>query len=62
MSLVTPALFVEYAIYFRHGHLAPEGREVGGLFRVYYVGHGHFAGAVSHAVRPGAGLPASIGP
>ena len=41
---VSPALFVEYAMYYRHGHLAPGGREVGGMYSVYYVGHDYLAG------------------
>ena len=42
---VTPALFVEYVTYYQRGHLAPAGREVGGMFSVYYVGQDYIAGA-----------------
>ncbi len=38
MYKVSADLFIRYVQYFVLGRLAPGGRQVGGLFRVFYTG------------------------
>ena len=47
--VVPPPLFVEYAQYYMLGWSAPGGREVGGLYRVYYAGYDYLV-AEAHRV------------
>ena len=41
--VVSPALFVNYAQFYTRGRVAPGGREVGGLYSVFYLGYDYLA-------------------
>ncbi len=48
--VVPPPLFVEYAQYYTLGRSAPGGREVGGLYSVYYAGYDYLAAEAHRGV------------